>query len=126
MTLRNRGKSHFKPKLGRLVAGWPLQLGPRIQLAYKKSNWLAVSRPSFHGIVAAVSGLERRSNPGAVRSHYRRRRLAALEFYARAFGPVPSLLLERHLRSGPAFYRTEQYKAWSVSAHSSPQYAFGS
>ena len=118
MILRNRGKSHFKPTSGVFVAGWPIQVGPRIQLAFKKARWGSIPRPEFHGLIGGLAGLERRSPPGSIRSHYRRRRLAAVEFYARVFGAAPQLLRERHLMSGSAFYRTTQYKEWSSSAYS--------
>jgi hypothetical protein len=115
--LLNRGKPHYKPTTGALVAGWPIQVGPRVQLASKRSKWSAISRPRFHGLISALAGLERRSPPGAIRNHYRRRRQAAVLFYARFFGLVPTILREHHLKSGAAFYRTAEYKEWSASAY---------
>ncbi len=117
MPLLKRGKPHFKPTLGPRVAGWPIQVGPRVQLARKKANWGTIPRPEFHGFIAALAGLERSSPVGAIRSHYRRRRLAAIAFYERTFGPTPDLLRERKLKSGQAFYRTTQYKEWSACAY---------
>lgn len=117
MTLQKRGKPHFKPTPGQLFAGWPIQVGPRVQLASKQSKWGSIPRPQFHGLIAAVAGLERRSPPGSIRSHYRRRRFAAVTYYEQAFGPVPDILRERHLKSGAAFYRTAQYKEWAAGAH---------
>jgi hypothetical protein len=117
LLLLNRGKAHYKPTKRSFVAGWPVQVGPRTQLASKKSKWNAISRPRFHGLIAALAGLERRSSPGAIRNHYRRRRKDAVSFYARVFGPVPASLRAHHLNSGPSFYRTAEYRDWSASAY---------
>lgn len=113
----NGGKPLYKPTRGPLVTGWPIQVGPRVQLASKKCRWSAISRPRFHGLIAALAGLERQSPPGAIQNHYRRRRQAAAQFYARVFGSVPVILREHHLKSGPSFYRAAEYKKWSASAY---------
>jgi hypothetical protein len=115
------GKPHYRPTRRRLVAGWPIQVGPRVQIARKKANWLATPRPEFHGFIAALAGLERRSPTGSVRNHYRRRRLAAVKFYERVFGPAPDVLRDRKLKTGAAFYGTPQYKQWSASAYEPPK-----
>ena len=113
----NRGKPHYKPTSGALVAGWPIQAGPHVQLELKKSKWRTISRPRFHGLISAIAGIERKSPPGPIRSHYRRQRQAAVSFYVAFFGPTPMILQERHLKSGASFYRTPEYQEWAASAH---------
>ena len=120
MPLLKRGKPHFKPTPGPRVAGWPTQVGPRVQLARKQVHWGAIPRPEFHGLIAALAGLERSSPAGAIRNHYRRRRLAAVDFYARHFGPTPDFLRARKLTPGIAFYRTAEFRAWAARAHDPP------
>src|SRR5262249_30097173 len=82
--------------------------------------WDRLSRPEFHGLIAAISGQERHAAPGSVRSHWRRRRFEALVYYEARFGPVPTILREWHLRRGPSFYQSLDYRAWSRSAYDPP------
>ncbi len=115
--LVRRGKSHYRPLAEPLVAGSPTPVGPRVQLNWKKARWNFIPRPEFHGLIAGLAGLERSARAGAIRSHYRRRRLEAVAYYQRHFGQVPDILLERHLKAGRSFYGTTEYREWSLSAY---------
>jgi hypothetical protein len=119
--LLRRGKSHYRPLAGPITAGWPTPVGPRVQLHRKKARWKFIPRPEFHGLIAGLAGLERKARAGAVRSHYRRRRLAAVEYYEHHFGHVPDILRVHHLKSEGAFYGTAQYKEWSAGAYALPR-----
>jgi len=97
-----------------------LGAGPRLLSSWRRVNWGRLSRHQFHGLIAAICGRERQSVPGAVRSHWRRRRFEALRYYETHFGPAPVLLREWQLRRGPAFYQSPEYQAWSQSAYDDP------
>ena len=107
----------FRPqsrRIGRLGGG------PRLVLSWRRVNWNRLARPEFHGVIAAISGRERQSVPGSVRSHWRRRRFEALAYYEARFGPVPAILREWQLRRGASFYQSPDYRAWSRVAYDSP------
>ena len=85
-----------------------------------RGNWDAMSRAEFHGLVARIIGAERRSAPGSARRHWHRKRLEALSYYRKKFGPVPGVLLERHLISSRKLYSTAEYQSWSRAAYDGP------
>jgi hypothetical protein len=92
--------------------------GRRVRIT--RASWEGLSRAEFHGLIARICGCERQTLPGAARRHWYRKRLEALEYYERKFGAVPAILRELQLRSGNAFYGTDEYRAWSRSAYQPP------
>src|SRR3954467_2620199 len=92
--------------------------GRRVRIT--RASWEGLSRAEFHGLIARICGHERQTLPGSSRRHWHRKRLEALDYYERKFGPVPDILREAHLRSGHAFYGTPEYQAWSRSAYQPP------
>ena len=92
--------------------------GNRARLS--RSSWEAMSRAEFHGLVARIIGRERQSASGATRRHWQTKRLEALSYYHKKFGPVPEVLLEHRLMSSRRLYRTTEYQAWSRAAYETP------
>src|SRR6266850_1313249 len=92
--------------------------GRRVRIT--RASWERLSRAEFHGLIARICGYERQTLPGSARRHWHRKRLEAVEYYQRKFGPVPAILREPQLRNGNAFYGTAEYRAWSRSAYQPP------
>ena len=102
------------PKSKRIV---PLR-GKRARLS--RSSWDVMSRAEFHGLVARIIGAERQSTAGSARRHWQKKRLEALSYYRKKFGPVPEVLLEHRLMSSRKLYRTAEYQSWSRTAYERP------
>jgi hypothetical protein len=90
------------------------------QARLSRGSWDAMSRAEFHGLVARIIGAERQSAPGSARRHWQKKRLEALSYYRKKFGPVPGVLLESRLISSRRLYRTAEYQSWSRAAYDRP------
>jgi hypothetical protein len=104
-------KAVANPRIRKIV---PLR-GRRVPIT--RVSWERLSRAEFHGLVARICGYERQTLPGSARRHWHQKRLEALAYYERKFGPVPAILREPRLRRGAAFYGTAEYRAWDRNAY---------
>lgn len=87
----------------------------RHTLRYNRSNWDNIPKQEFRSFIVRIAIKERRSWPGAVRSHWRHKRTEAVKYFETKWGAVPEVMHGRHIPPNSIMFKSKGWAQWARS-----------
>ncbi|PHS66404.1 MAG: hypothetical protein COB09_02795 [Thalassobium sp.] len=88
---------------------------PREPHRFRKGNWRNIGKREFRSYIVRISIREKRSWPGPVRSHWRKLRFEAIEYFEGKWGVVPEAMGRRVVPPNYILYKSDGWSQWARS-----------